>query len=1068
MANRPNVCRRPEYKTANNGSKQMSFIVRVIASCLCLVVCTVQLIAESHADDAPSQQNDGKSTPEGIAFFEESIRPLLENRCYKCHSAKATELHANLYLDSRPGWQKGGDSGPALFPGKPSESLIIEAIGYSEDAATQMPPEGKLPDKEIALLTRWIEMGAPDPRSEAAKHAKQRTIDLESERHHWAYQPLTNTPPPNDQQLQGSDPRWLASPIDRFVMAKLKETSIAPNGPADKIRLIRRAYLDLIGLPPPPSDVDAFVLDSGADAFEKVIDRLLASPHYGERWGRHWLDIARFAESHGFEQDYDRPNAFHYRDFVIRALNDDMPYDQFLKWQLAGDEFAPRDPLALAATGFLAAGVHATQITANQAEKERYDELDDMARTVGTTMLGLTVGCARCHDHKFDPIPNADYYGIVSAFTTTVRSDFDVPTDMEGDKNRLAIYEAEHAPLVAKLNAFDRDELSGQFDRWRSEHKQVASSNWLILEPTVATSTGGAKLTKQSDGSFLASGKNPKFDTYKFTAKTDIRSITAIRIEALADASMKKSGPGRAPNGNFDLTHVRLVAKPVTGTGTPIDAVLSNPQATFEQGAHLSVAMAIDVDRKSGWAIDPQFGKDHAAVFETSQDIGFEGGTELEFQLEFKGNDQHNFGRTRLSVSTAPRPAKVEVGGDLVAIREALATLGEKSIAEATESHRKLLLDWYKPRDELRKALADIVDQHAASKPKPTVVKMLISSEGVPAVRLHTQGPDFYDKTFILKRGDTNQKTVEAEQRFLTVLMNHPDGAKHWLAPAPTGAITSFRRSALANWITDTEHGAGMLAARVIVNRLWQHHFGAGLVATPSDFGMQGARPSHPELLDHLASELIRGGWKLKNIHKQMMLSATYGQSSNADSARMLADHDNRLLWRYSPRRMEAEIIRDSLLSVSGKLDSKQFGSGTLDMTMHRRSIYFFVKRSQLIPMLSLFDSPDTLQDLALRSTTTVAPQALLMMNSPIVREYAEGLAAKANGAGSNIEARVLAVYRSCLSRPPTAQEAALAIDFIEQQKFDYTSSGKPNGDELAFVDWCQAMLSLNEFVIVN
>jgi len=1011
---------------------------------------------------------DGKINSADISFFEEHIRPILENRCAKCHSAQAKDLHANLYLDSRPGWQKGGDSGPAIVPGKPAESLLVQVIGYSEAAPTQMPPEGKLPDKEIALLTKWIEMGAPDPRNEASKHAKQRTIDLESERHHWAYQPLKVVPPPNDEQLSGSDPRWQTSAIDRFLIAKLKERSLSPSEPADRVKLIRRAYLDAIGLPPAPLEVDAFLNDSDSKAFEKVIDRLLSSPHFGERWGRHWLDIARFAESHGFEQDYDRPNAFHYRDFVIRALNADMPYDQFLKWQLAGDEFAPRDPLALAATGFLAAGVHATQITANQAEKERYDELDDMARTVGTTMLGLTVGCARCHDHKFDPIPNADYYGIVSAFTTAVRSDFDVPTDPEGDTAKLANYDKEHVPLVAKLDVFDLEELSPRFDLWRKDHAEVSSATWLILEPMTATSSGGATLTKQSDGSLLASGKNPQFDTYKFTARTEQRYITAFRIEALADASMAKSGPGRAPNGNFDLTNVSVVARPTNGTGTPVTVTLKNPQATFEQGAQLSVAMTIDADPKSGWAVDPQFGRDHAAVFESSEDVGFDGGTELEFTLEFNGNDQHNFGKTRLSITTAPRPAKVEIGGDLIVIQEAFAATQDKPIAQATESHRKLLLDWYKTRDEARKTLSAAVEMHAAAKPKPTLVKMLICSEGVPAVRLHTQGPDFYEKTFILKRGDPNQKTSEAEQRFVTVLTKHSDGPKHWISSPPTGATTSFRRSALANWVTDTENGAGMLAARVIVNRLWQHHFGVGLVATPSDFGTQGSRPSHPELLDYLAGELIRGGWKLKNMHKQMMLSAAYRQSSRADSARLLADRDNMLLWRFTPRRLEAEIIRDSLLSVSGKLDLKQFGAGTLDMNMNRRSIYFFVKRSQLIPMLSLFDSPDTLQDLAIRSNTTVAPQALLMLNSPIVRMVAEGLASKAKASGSELAAQVHAVYRECLSRSPTPVEAAVAIDFIGQQQADYVAAGKPNGHELALADWCQSILSLNEFVFVE
>lgn len=1048
----------------------LAFLLRsvVLLFAICYFLFATWPLPLLIAASPPMPSDDGQASPAGIAFFEENIRPLLKNRCYKCHSAQATELHANLHLDSRPGWQIGGDSGPAIVVGKPSESLLMQVVSYSEDAATRMPPEGKLPYKEIDLLNKWIEMGAPDPRREALKHSKQRTIDLESERNHWAYQPLVNVAPPNAAQLASGDPKWLSSPIDRFLMVRLRERSLAPNGPADKTKLMRRAYFDLIGLPPTPAEAETFLNNSDPRAFEGLIDRLLASPHYGERWGRHWLDIARFAESHGFEQDYDRPNAFHYRDFVIRSLNDDMPYDQFLQWQIAGDELAPRDPQALAATGFLAAGVHATQITANQAEKERYDELDDMTRTIGTTMLGLTVGCARCHDHKFDPIPNADYYGMVSAFTTTVRSDFDVPMDIEGDKFKLAKFETEHAPLVATLDAFDAERLISHFDDWRTNHLNANTSNWLVLEPTVATSSGGATLTKQNDGSIVASGKNPKFDTYKFVAKTNQTNISAIRIEALADPSLAKSGPGRAPNGNFDLTNVSLIARPVNGSGVQLDVGLKNPQSTFEQSANLGVALTIDTDRKTGWAVDPQFGKDHAAVFETREAIGFESGTELEFNLEFNGNDQHNFGRTRLSVWSAPEPARLEIGGELVAIKEALATLGDKSIAEATEADRKLLIDWYRPRDEARMPLAEAVDKHAAAKPKPTFVKRLICSEGVPAVRLHTQGPDFYEKTFVLKRGDPNQKTVEADQRFLTVLMKHPNGPKHWHIQPSAEATTSFRRAAMANWITDTKYGAGALVARVIVNRLWQHHFGRGLVATPSDFGTQGARPSHPELLDYLAGELIRSGWKLKSIHKQMMLSAAYGQSSKADSVQTLADHDNTLLWRYSPHRMEAEIIRDSMLSVSGKLDTKQFGPGTLDMHMNRRSIYFFTKRSQLIPMLSLFDSPDGLQDLALRSNTTIAPQALLMLNSPIVRSYAEGLASKAKGAGTNVDDQVRVAYRECFSRDPSGSDLALAIEFIGQQQVDYAASGKTNSGELAMMDWCQAMMSLNEFVFVD
>lgn len=1009
--------------------------------------------------------------PEQVVFFEQSIRPILQSRCYKCHSSEATELHANLYLDSRPGWQQGGDSGIAIVPGAPDESLVFQVLSYSDQAPTQMPPEGKLPEKEIELLRQWIAMGAPDPRLQAQKHAKQRTIDFEPEKKHWAYQGLLQTNPPTDAELGELAKPWGQNIIDRFVFDAMLKQGIAPNLPASKAKLIRRLYLDLVGFPPPYSEVAAFEQSSDPRATEQLIDRLLSSPHYGERWGRHWLDIARFAESHGYEQDYDRPYAYHYRDFVIRALNDDMPYDQFLQWQLAGDELAPHDPQALAATGFLAAGVHATQITISQAEKERYDELDDMARTMGTTMLGLTIGCARCHDHKFDPIPNADYYGIVNAFTTTVRSDYDVAVDPAGDQLALEKYESEHAPMVNRLADFDRNELSPRFDAWRkrSQNNDSTQASWLILEPFQAESQGGATVAKQNDGSFLFTGTNPQFDVYKFRTKTNLAGLTAIRIEGLSDGSMVGGGPGRASNGNFDLTNVTLSLKAAGSDEALTRVSLTNPRATFEQSSQLGVAMAIDSDPNSGWAVDPQFGKNHAAVFETKDTPSLAGDTELEFVLEFHGNSQHNLGRVRLSVSSAPNPVPVETGGELLAVREALNGLGDRSIQTLSSDDRSRVLEWYKAKDEERKKLADAVLQHEAIKPKPSLVKMLICSEGVPAVRLHTQGPDFYEKTFVLQRGDPNQKVAEAVTRYVSVLSQHQDGPKRWTVSPPATAKTSFRRAALANWVTDVEHGAGALVSRVIVNRLWQHHFGRGIVATPSDFGTQGARPTHPELLDFLARELIDSGWKLKHLHKWMLMSAAYQQSGSIDEAKTSIDPENQWLSRFAPRRLEAEIIRDSMLSVSGKLDPKLFGPGSLDMNMNRRSIYFFIKRSQLIPVLSLFDAPDTLQDLATRSRTTVAPQALLMMNSPIVRSYAEGLANRSRSqTDASLEARVQHVYETCFSRRATESDMESAITFVSEQSTSYRSIGQSAPLEMAVTDWCQAMLSLNEFVFLD
>ncbi|MDR3637122.1 MAG: DUF1549 domain-containing protein, partial [Isosphaeraceae bacterium] len=569
--------------------------------------------------------------PKGLEFFESKVRPVLVERCYSCHSAEAKRVRGGLLLDSREGWAKGGDTGPAIVPGQPEQSLLVQALQWT-DEALRMPPKGKLPPAEVATLVDWVKRGAPDPRSGAATVKAQRVINVAAERQSWAYQPLKPVAPP---PVRGGS--WAQTPVDRFILAKLEEKRLDPNPPAAKRSLVRRAYLDLIGLPPTPEEVDAFVNDTRSDAFEHVIDHLLASPHYGERWGRHWLDLARFAESHGFEHDYDRPTAYTYRDFVIEALNRDLPFDTFVQWQLAGDELAPDDNLALKATGFLAAGVHSTQITANQVEKERYDELDDIVSTIGTSMLGLTIGCARCHDHKFDPIPQKDYYRLVSTFTTTVRTEYDLKIDPEGDAKRQAAFDREHAPLVAALKKFEAEQLPGRMAEWeRTRPESPGQPTWVVLDLADAKSKGGAVFKKQHDGSYLATGNNADFDTYTFVAHVDLKRITALKIEALADPSMVGGGPGRAQNGNLDLTDVRVTASPGGGKAPAEVLSLQNPKATFEQPG-LPIKAAIDGDPKSGWAVDPQFGKNHAAVFELTKDLGAEGGTTLNVTLTFNG-----------------------------------------------------------------------------------------------------------------------------------------------------------------------------------------------------------------------------------------------------------------------------------------------------------------------------------------------------------------------------------------------------------------------------------------------
>ncbi|HXG62445.1 MAG TPA: PSD1 and planctomycete cytochrome C domain-containing protein [Planctomycetota bacterium] len=721
---------------------------------------------------------------EGVEFFEKKIRPVFVEKCFSCHSARQGKRKGGLSLDTRAEILRGGDRGPAVRPGDPEASPLIQAIRYA-DEDFQMPPRGRLPASVVADFEAWVRRGAPDPRSgtvEAGPAAAAPRKDL------WSLGPLRAGSPP---EVRRAD--WVRTPVDRFVLARLEEAGLAPNGPADRRRWIRRLSFGLLGLPPSPEEVERFVHDPAPDALERLVDRLLASPHYGERWGRFWLDAARFAESHGFEQDYDREHAWPYRDFVIRAFNEDLPFDRFVAWQIAGDELAPDNPWAWAATGFLGAGAFPTQLTEAEFESARYDELDNMVSTLGSAMLGLSIGCARCHDHKYDPIPTAEYYRLAAIFTRTIRS------------------------------------------------------------------------------------------------------------------------------------HVEL-------------------------------------------------------------DLGLE----------------------------AP--------------------------------------------------------PGAAARPGPRPV--LVTTEGLKPLKHHADErgfPHFYPETYVLARGDVQRKQGVAVPGFLGVLSRAPEGEGRWLRPPPPGARTPHRRAGLARWITDVEHGAGALLARVIVNRLWHHHFGRGLVATPNDFGAQGEPPSHPELLEWLAAELVRGGWRLKPIQKLLVTSAVYLQSSDADPARDRADPANRLLGRREVRRLEAEAIRDALLATAGLLDRRMYGPGTLDEGMTRRSVYFFVKRSRLIPMMQVFDAPEPLLSAGSRPTTTVAPQALLFLNSPHVRRWAAAFGARL-AEEATPEAVAERGYRLALARAPTPAERAAAAEFLRAQEDSYRREGVPAAGAAARArtDFAHALFCLNEFVYVD
>ena len=998
----------------------------------------------------------------GLVLFRTKVREILKQKCVQCHGGATVE--GKLDLVTQEGLLKGGERGPAAVIGRGEKSLILRVVSHQQEP--HMPKdEDKLPQKSVQSILEWIDLGAPYdeplvPRKIETTEWIHRKVPAEAKKL-WSYQPLEKQVPP---QIDNARSR-VKKPIDQFILAKLTPLNLVPNELAVGAELIRRLSFDVIGLPPSPDEVEEFVADQRPDAYERAVDRVLASPHYGERWGRRWLDLARFAESHGFEHDYDRASAFHFRDFVVQALNAGMPYDQFVRWQIAGDELAPDDRLAMMATGFLAAGVHSTQITKNEVEKHRYDEMDDMLATVGTSMLGLTVGCARCHDHKFDAIPQADYYRLLSSFTTTIRSEVELDFDPEGYHLAKAEFDRDYAPFERAVREFETHQLPQRFAEWHSKRNAAADdSAWFLPVGLTYKSQGNAIFTRQSDDSWLVSGPNPINDVWTITFETKLTEIRSIRLETLADSSFVRSGPGRASNGNFALTDFQISVRPLENSTelnqTQIKLIRAN--ATFEQNG-LPVAAAIDDNPSSAWAVDPEFGKSHAAVFSAAEPFGFEQGTAVTVTLKFNLNSQHSIGRPRLTVSRQIDSPAVVSGG----LSETIQELLKKPIEQLTSDQLAHVLDWYKPQDDEWKALEERRAAILATAPKPRVQKVLIATEGLPPVKLHTQAEaEFLNETHFLRRGEPNHKDAVASQGFLQVLMANPDTPQLFQSQPPSGWRTSYRRTSLTNWLIDREAGAGNLLARVIVNRLWQHHMGRGIVATPSDFGTRGELPTHPELLDWLALELVRHHWELKPLHRAILTTRTYQQTCETNESRAGIDRENKLLWHRSRRRLEAEVIRDAILAISDQLNDRMYGPGQLDEGHHRRSLYFTVKRSQLMPSMTVFDAPDGTTPVAERPQTTIAPQALLLMNNPHVREASRQFALRLLAPAKNsLEDAVRLGYVTAISRPPTIEEMTKAVTFLKQQKTSYVGRDPNGGLSQALVDFCQVLFCLNEFV---
>lgn len=809
-----------------------------LAAVLAAALCASGFIAAARAAAAPSR--------EGVEFFEKQIRPLLAERCYECHGADSKKRKGGLRLDSREGVLAGGHSGPALVPGKPDSSLLIKAVRYSDDDL-QMPPKHKLPDEAIAALEQWVNMGAPDPREGGA--AANYGIDIAEARQFWSLRPVEDPPPPTVRNK-----RWAHNGIDRFILAKLEARNMAPAPDATKRTLLRRATFDLTGLPPTPEEMDAFLNDHSPNPFEKVVDRLLASPHYGERWGRHWLDVVRYADTSGCNSDFPVATAFRYRNYVIDSFNRDKPYDRFLREQIAGD-LLPSSSDEERFEQIIATGYLAISRRFGSRANEFHLTIEDTLDNLGKSVLGLSLACARCHDHKFDPVPMRDYYALYGIFNST-RYAFPGTEIYRHAKDFIPLTSSERAEEVLKYQS-DLAALDNEIEKLKEQRRALERAN---------AGSGGAD---ESDGS-----------------------------------------------------------------------------------------------------------------------------------------------------------------------REKLATI--TAALDAAQSKQKELAD-NPPDVEKAYAVADGKTEDA---------------------KLHL-------------RGDPRKPGETVPRGFLQVL-----GSKS----LPSDESGSGRRQ-LAEWLTGADNP---LTARVMVNRIWQHHFGRGIVRSSTDFGTRGDAPTHPELLDYLASRFVESGWSIKAMHKLIMLSHAYQMSSAEYAKHALADPNNDSFWRFNRRRLDAEEIRDAMLAVSGALDRTMGGAhpfppeNTWRYTQHKpfvavyetdkRSIYLMQQRIKKHPFLEMFDGADTNATTGNRPVSTTPLQALFMMNDPFAHQQADRFAARIAAEFGDEAKQIDYACRLAFGRPATREEIQTGRAYLAECRDALSETDVPTDAQprAALASFCRVLLSSNEFVFLD
>jgi hypothetical protein len=893
---------------------------------------------------------------EGSAFFEKKIRPVLVNNCYECHSAKAKKLKADLYLDRKAGWVQGGENGPVIVPGKPTESLLLTAIRY-KDNDLRMPPNKKLPKHVLADFEKWIAMGAPDPRDApmevVAETSGPQAKSLEEGRKFWAFRPLVSPQSPTV-----TDDAWADDELDRYVLSKIEERDLKPAPPANKATLLRRAYFDLTGLPPGIEQIEAFLADDSPDAYAKVVDDLLASPRFGERWGRHWLDVARYADTTGGGRNNPFPNAPYYREYVIESYNEDKLFDQFAKEQIAGDLLHSSTDEEynenLTGTGFLALGPHNYEL--QDKALLRMEVVDEQISAVGRAFLGMTMGCVRCHDHPFDPIPIEEYYSLAGIFRGTNSL---VPGNVAGFRERTL--RDQHA-VARKKHSADQKKLEGEL--------------------------------KKAEAKLKALGGNTDF------AKAGQQSLDPSKLEGVVvdDADAKLVGKwvpsthtkGYVGKGYIHDSHGSLKQKGMSSVTFP-----ARIPAPGKYEIQLSYTPGSNREKKTPVTIMHADGEQKVYVNQAKQPPILGAFVSLgTFRFE-KGT------RDVIQITTEDTTK--------VVIADSIRLLPENAVAVAVVGDEKKQ-ELTKARKQMEKRVADLrkkVQDHKKTAP-PAAGKVM-------SVLEHKEAGDWR----IHRRGEIRNLGPYVKRGFLAV------ATPAELSPTPKIPKGSSGRLELANWVASSRNP---LTSRVYANRVWRHLFGRGIVATPDNFGEMGRRPTHPELLDHLATSFMENGWSTKKLIRKVMLSKTYRMSSQATPRAIEGDPENDLFSRQNRRRLEVEAIRDAMLVASGRLVSSGEGINK------KRSMFEKLDRNKIPEMFNVFDYPNPGLVSGNRNASTVPTQALFMMNSGFVLNEAKAAAVKIlEVKGLDDQQRLVFAYKTTLGRIPSDGEKSLALAYLKK-----------------------------------